>query len=295
MWEHKDGRIIPASCSGIEPVRNLQVTEVANYPSRRRWLHGLVVTDYKSYDATNQTERSPVTEIREHLKIPDRKIHDAVNHPERFPVADEVQSSESSSWRELHEDSDPECLIVSDNPECLTESPANVRVWLSGATRSIETDSSSTPPDYFPTHCWEDIFASSDSCHPECLTETSSDDANEKDTVGYMKRAHVGRTRVDQMVDQKQDNIGDAYSDDMGHTEPICRRFFRVSPLPHRCVSPLPHHRAASPFHARADDDDDANDDSDYSVCPDAETECHSHSKHFQTSTTRMFFGSRRW
>ncbi len=117
VWEHKDGRIIPASCSGIEPVRNLQVTEVANYPSRRRWLHGLVVTDYNSYEATNQTERSPVTEIREHLKIPDRKIHDAENHPERFQVADEVQSSDSSSWRELHEDSDPECLIVSEDPD----------------------------------------------------------------------------------------------------------------------------------------------------------------------------------
>ena len=76
---------------------------------------------------------------------------------------------------------------------------------------------------------------------------------------------------------------------------PVSLQFFRASPLPHSCVSPLPHHRAAAPFHARADDDDDANDDDDYSVCPDVETECHSCPKHFQTSTSGMFYGRRRW
>ncbi len=113
-----------------------------------------------------------------------------------------------------------------------------------------------------------------------------------------MLRSLIGVTRATNSKKQNnEEENSDApnNSEDCGRTGPISLRFFRASPLPHRCVSPLPHHRAAAPFHARADDDDDADDDNDSFVCPDVETTCQSRSTIFQTSRTCKFFGSRRW
>ena len=189
-------------------------------------------------------------------------------------------SSDSSSWREIGDESSEhsECLIVSEEADYINKHEN---------------------PDFFPTHKWEDIFS-------------SSDETSRTHTEIPMLRSLIRVTRATNSTNVSEDEIT-ARSDDKGHSTcwdhplgslgalnqhcrvPVSLQFFRASPLPHSCVSPLPHHRAAAPFHARADDDDDANDDDDYSVCPDVETECHSCPKHFQTSTSGMFYGRRRW
>ena len=130
VWEHHEGKIIPASCSGLGPVRNLHVAEIATYPSRRRWHSNLIVPDCKMHDATNLPKCLFVAENPECLKDGESRVL-MLSDEEK---AGSSRSSESSSWRELHDDSDPECLIVPDTPECLTMSdlqsvPSPLR-WL---------------------------------------------------------------------------------------------------------------------------------------------------------------------
>ena len=82
------------------------------------------------HDATNLPKCLFVAENPECLKDGESRVL-MLSDEEK---AGSSRSSESSSWRELHDDSDPECLIVPDTPECLTMSdlqsvPSPLR-WL---------------------------------------------------------------------------------------------------------------------------------------------------------------------